>query len=185
MTDNNNSAAAARQWLGQELDTLGLSERRVIDRLTGRQAISRDTNAAFDQTGGLGGRMADRVAAFGGSWPFIGAFLAFLTAWCILNLVLGRGAFDHYPFIFLNLVLSMLAAIQAPIIMMSQNRQGEKDRLAAAHDYEVNLKAELEIMALHEKLDRMRNDQLRQVMAQQQMQLDLLAEALRRLETRG
>ena len=101
-----------------------------------------------------GERIADKIAKLGGSWTFILLFLGFLTVWVAMNVwLLGRDAFDPYPFIFLNLVLSMIAAIQAPVIMMSQNRQSQRDRLEAAHDYQVNLKAEIEIMALHEKLD--------------------------------
>ncbi len=123
----------------------------------------------------MGERLADKVAEFGGSWTFITIFCLFLAAWAILNgLILIGGGFDPYPFIFLNLILSMIAALQAPVIMMSQNRQAAKDRLAAAHDYEVNLKAELEIMALHDKLDQIRNDQISELLSAQQRQLDLL-----------
>ena len=93
------------------------------------------------------------MAAFGGSWPFIIAFGVFLALWTAINLLLRKEAFDPYPFIFLNLVLSMLAAVQAPVIMMSQNRQAAKDRLDAGNDYQVNLKAEIEIMALLEKVE--------------------------------
>ena len=105
----------------------------------------------------LGQRAADAVAHFGGSWKFIGLFALVLVGWVVLNSYLllrtGHQAFDPFPYILLNLFLSMLASIQAPVILMSQNRQGEKDRLTAQNDYEVNLKAELEIMALHEKMD--------------------------------
>ena len=101
-------------------------------------------------------RPPDRVAAVGGSWALIIGFGVVLTSWIALNTALATRAFDPSPFIFLNLMLSMLAAIQSPVIMMSQNRQGIKDRLDAAHDYEVNLKAEIEIMALHDKLDQLR-----------------------------
>ena len=107
-----------------------------------------------------GDHIADHIAQVGGSWGFIISFLAFLAAWAIANtLVLGEGV-DPYPFIFLNLVLSMIAALQAPIIMMSQNRQAERDRIDAAHDYAVNLKAEIEIMALHEKFDDIRHQDI-------------------------
>lgn len=102
----------------------------------------------------------------------------FLAVWVVGNIVLLKSAPDPYPFIFLNLLLSMLAAIQAPVIMMSQNRQGEKDRLAAAHDYEVNLKAEIEIMALHEKLDQMRTEQLTALLQTQDQQIKLLTRLL-------
>ena len=111
-------------------------------------------------------------------------FGLFLVLWAGLNILLATQAFDPYPFIFLNLMLSMVAAIQAPVIMMSQNRQAAKDRLNAAHDYEVNLKAELEIMALHEKLDAMRTRQLEVLMQQQQEQIDMLTRLLQAREAR-
>lgn len=177
------SPEAVRSRLGRDVNALADAERRVLNHFEQRRTISHDATTQSDDT--LGARMADRVASFGGSWVFIGIFASFLVLWCVLNLMLGRDAFDGYPFIFLNLILSMLAAFQAPIIMMSQNRQAQKDRQAAVHDYEVNLKAELEIMALHDKLDRLRSDQLAHLIAQQQTQLDMLSEALRRLETRG
>ena len=116
----------------------------------------RDVNEVFDERLTVGERLADRVAAVGGSWGFIGSFTAILIGWMLLNSdILTRWGhpFDPYPYIFLNLMLSTLAAIQAPIIMMSQNRAGDRDRVAASHDYEVNLRAELEIMRLHEKVD--------------------------------
>ncbi len=108
----------------------------------------------------FGQRLADRIAAIGGSWAFILSFLAFLAVWAVVNVLVPGAAFDPYPFIFLNLVLSMLAAIQAPVIMMSQNRAAAFDRRAAKFDYEVNLKAELEIMELHDKLDAIRDQNL-------------------------
>ena len=123
--------------------------------------------------------LADRVAAVGGSWGFIIAFGVILVAWVGLNVwalgMAGLKPFDPYPFIFLNLMLSMLAALQAPVIMMSQNRQAIKDREAARHDYEVNLKAELEIMALHEKLDALRDHDLAEMLKQQLELLERLA----------
>jgi uncharacterized membrane protein len=113
-----------------------------------------DVNRLFDERQTFGERLADKVAAIGGSWGFIVAFGLFLGAWAVLNtVVLVRHAFDPFPFIFLNLMLSMLAALQAPIIMMSQNRQAAKDRLEARLDYETNLRSEAEIAALHEKID--------------------------------
>lgn len=121
----------------------------------------RDVNEVFDARLTVGERLADRVAAIGGSWGFIIGFSVFMVAWAILNtMVLARHAFDPFPFIFLNLMLSMLAAIQAPVIMMSQNRQAAKDRLTEKLDYEINLRAELEIMRLHEKIDQMRISEL-------------------------
>lgn len=155
---------------------LGERERRVLARIAQRVHISRDTSGEFEGKMTFGERLADSVASFGGSWTFISMFAATLAAWTGLNaLVLGEGrAFDPYPFIFLNLILSMLAAIQAPIIMMSQNRQSAKDRAAAEHDYEVNLKAELEIMALHEKLDTFRTRQLSELLRYQEEQIAML-----------
>jgi uncharacterized membrane protein len=133
-----------------------------------------------------GQRLADRVASFGGSWPFILLFLAALAAWVILNTFILAGwnrTFDPYPYILLNLVLSMLAAIQAPVIMMSQNRHSEKDRIDAAHDYEVNLKAELEIMSLHQKLDMLRQQQWGDLIAVQQEQIGILEQLMEDVRT--
>ena len=121
--------------------------------------------------------MADRVAAFGGSWTFIAIFASVMVVWVGLNSVVllhRGGAFDPYPYILLNLFLSMLAAIQAPIILMSQNRHSAKDRLTAQYDYEVNLKSELEILALHEKMDTLREQQWAELIRLQEDQLALL-----------
>jgi uncharacterized membrane protein len=161
---------ASRKLLGRPADDLSELERAVIERIIARGAISRDLSAE-DEDQPFGTWLADRVAAVGGSWGFIIAFGLILFGWMALNLwalsAAGLKPFDPYPFIFLNLMLSMLAAIQAPIIMMSQNRQAEKDREAARHDYEVNLKAELEIMALHEKLETIREHDLAELIRQQ------------------
>jgi uncharacterized membrane protein len=114
----------------------------------------------------FGDRLADQVASFGGSWKFLILFGLFILAWMAFNSVMLISGFDPYPYILLNLFMSMLASVQAPVIMMSQNRQAVKDRLAAAHDYEVNLKAEIEIMALHEKMDEMRAKDLTELLDQ-------------------
>jgi uncharacterized membrane protein len=167
-------AAAARRWFDKAPADLLDGERRALKTALKGRPLSENVNTAFDQTSSFGDRLADRVASFGGSWTFIILFGVVLLAWTLGNDALRGRAFDPYPFIFLNLMLSMLAAIQAPIIMMSQNRQSARDRLDATHDYEVNLKAELEIMALHDKLDQMRTGQLEQLVLQQQEQLDLL-----------
>src|SRR5256714_1378864 len=159
------------------LDDLPEVETRVVQHLGERRHISRDTNLEFEKKLTLGQRLADRVAAFGGSWTFIIIFAAILLSWVLLNtFILTRysASFDPYPYILLNLFLSMLAAIQAPIILMSQNRQSEKDRVNAEHDYEVNLKAELEIMLLHDKLDLLREEQWRELLGLQSEQLKLL-----------
>jgi len=131
---------------------LGELERRVIAHTMRRERTARDINAEFDQQLTVGDRLADRIATFGGSWTFISAFVAVLLGWIAFNTE-RPASFDPYPFILLNLVLSCLAALQAPVIMMSQNRMAAKDRLDARHDYEVNLKAEMEIMQLHTKID--------------------------------
>lgn len=134
------------------LTVVGRRLRSTDDLL--RTRVSRNINVEEEQRMTLGQRVADRVAAFGGSWKFISIFCSFMVVWVILNTVAAFSRhFDPYPFILLNLFLSMIAAIQAPVIMMSQNRQAAKDRLQADADYEVNLKAELEVAQLHRKLD--------------------------------
>ena len=139
---------------GKSADELGDIEKRVLAKAHERRIISTDVNAALSAESSFGQRVADGIARVGGSWSFIIAFLAFLAIWTLVNtIILVTGAFDPYPFVFLNLILSMLAAIQAPIIMMSQNRQAERDRFEAAKDYEVNLKSELEVLSLHQKID--------------------------------
>lgn len=128
----------------------------------------------------LGQKMADLITKWAGSWHFILGFMAFLILWMALNVYLALTAFDPYPFILLNLVLSCLAAIQAPIILMSQNRQEAKDRLRAEHDYQVNLKAELEIRYLHEKLDHLLMNQWQRLLEIQQIQTDIIQEMNRK-----
>lgn len=155
----------------------GDSEQKVLDQLSKRRHISHNAYQEFETKLTLGQRLADRIAVFGGSWTFIIIFVSVLVAWVILNsLILSHfnHAFDAYPYIFLNLVLSMLAALQAPVIMMSQNRFAFKDRVAAKHDYEVNLKSELEILALHKKIDLLREQQWNELLAMQQEQIKIL-----------
>ncbi len=169
----------ANRWLKRRADGLSQLEHRVLQSTIERRSIAKDTSEMFAQQRSFGDRVADAIARFGGSWSFILGFLAFLFAWAAANVwLLGRESFDPYPFIFLNLVLSMLAALQAPVIMMAQNRQAERDRIDAVHDYEVNLKAEIEIMALHEKLDEMRH---RQIMGLSD-EITLISERLQRME---
>ncbi|WP_372096767.1 DUF1003 domain-containing protein [Tistrella mobilis] len=170
-------AELARRHFGSTPDALEPEERRVLAGIARHTPLSRDVSDLADEQSGRWERLADRVAAIGGSWGFILSFTGVLVAWMVLNaglLQLWHLAFDPYPFIFLNLMLSMLAAVQAPIIMMSQNRQATKDRIAAAHDYEVNLKAELEIMRLHEKIDQLRIEHLEAISRHQAEMLDLL-----------
>ena len=146
----------AHHLLHAGLSPLPDRERRVIARIARRVHVARNVNQAFDERLTVGERLSDKVAAIGGSWAFIAGFGGFLIAWAVLNgVVLAARAFDPYPFVFLNLLLSMLAAVQAPVIMMSQNRQAAKDRLAAALDYEVNVKAETSVAELHDKVDRL------------------------------
>ena len=148
-----------------------LSERdaRVIARVAKRVHIARNVNQVFDQRLTMGQRLADQVAAVGGSWGFIAGFGVFLAAWVALNTVLlVEHSFDPYPFVSLNLLLSMLAVLQAPIIMMSQNRQAAKDRLAAALDYEVNVKAEISIAQLHDKIDHLQ-ERLQSLLSESKM----------------
>lgn len=174
-------AALARRLLNGEFSALSIREQRVIAAIAQRQPTSRDANHAIDGTEGIGERVADRVARFGGSWTFIIMFVAGLAGWIVVNLEMARRwgtAFDAYPFIFLNLVLSMVAALQAPIILMSQNRQANRDRLSAELDYEVNLKSELEIISLHDKVDALRIDDLEQSLRHQQTQIDQVLTAL-------
>lgn len=159
------------------------AEERVRRAILLRQPIARDVEAEAAATASLGERLADQIARFGGSWTFILLFLAFLLFWATLNTeILGprNKAFDPYPYIFLNLFLSMLAALQAPVIMMSQNRQSVKDRLSAANDYEVNLKAELEIRELHDKFDVLREREWARVVQLQQEQIAMLTKLLER-----
>lgn len=170
--------AQAAALLGRPFAELDARTQRVARHVGRRQPISHHPEQPPAEAPTRGQRAADAVAAFGGSWVFVGLFAAAMVVWVAVNVVLLmlRGAtFDPYPFILLNLFLSMLAAVQAPIILMSQNRQAEKDRLTAGHDYEVNLKAELEIMLLHDKLDRLRQQQWGELLALQTEQMRLLA----------
>ena len=155
----------------------------VAQAMLRRRPIARDIVVEIEASATIGQRLADHIATFGGSWTFILLFLAFMLFWAVLNTeILGprKEAFDPYPYIFLNLFLSMLAALQAPVIMMSQNRQTEKDRLHAANDYEVNLKAELEIRELHDKFDALRERDWEHLVQLQQRQIEMLSELVRR-----
>jgi uncharacterized membrane protein len=143
-----------KQIFGKPGSELGAAEQRILRRAKENKIVSSNAENDFQAEATFGQRIADSIARIGGSWGFIITFLLFLVFWTLVNtLILMREAFDPYPFIFLNLILSMLAAIQAPIIMMSQNRQSERDRFFAAKDYEVNLKSEIEVMGLHHKID--------------------------------
>ncbi len=172
---NHELTGLSTRWLGKAWEHASAAERAVLTQIHRRERTTR--SPAIDDTDDrtLGERVADAVARLGGSWTFIGLFMVFLATWVATNVWwLRTQPFDPYPFIFLNLLLSMLAALQAPVIMMSQNRHAERDREAAEHDYQVNLKAELEIMALHDKLDQLRVEQLEKILAAQSEQIALL-----------
>lgn len=170
-------AEYVEQVLETERGQLSRLEQEVVESFKEHDLISENLNVQFDRQLTVGERVADRVAEFGGSWVFIISFAVTLVVWIILNsaAVLWR-PFDPFPFILLNLVLSCLAAIQAPIIMMSQNRQEAKDRLRSEYDYRVNLKAELEIRQLHWKMDQLLSHHWRQLLEIQQIQLELMEE---------
>lgn len=151
-------------------------ETRVLEHIESRAPISQDSGELAELQESRWDKLADTVARAGGSWPFIAAFILSLALWTGLNgfLLSSSVAFDPYPFIFLNLILSMLAAFQAPIIMMTQNRQAEMDRIAASHDYEVNLRSEIEILGMQQKLDALRGEQHERILAQQTLILQKL-----------
>lgn len=152
-------------------------DKEVLQSIVDRELISENVDNRLDQKESLGARLSDKIAKFGGSWGFIISFFLILVLWMAINIILlSNKGFDPYPFILLNLVLSCLAAIQAPIIMMSQNRQEEKDRERALHDYQVNLKAEIEIRQLHEKIDHILLQQGQKLIEIQEIQMEMMEE---------
>jgi len=166
-----------KQTLQIEKGELSALEQQVMKSLADQEILSKNINVEFEQKLTMGNRLADRMATFAGSWTFIVCFFFILLLWIGINaFVLLQRPFDPYPFILLNLILSCLAAIQAPIILMSQNRQETKDRMRAEHDYVVNLKAELEIRNLHEKLDHLLTNQWQRLLEIQEIQTDLIEE---------
>jgi len=163
--------------LESEKGELTALDHEVLESLQRHETLSSNVDAEFEKDPTLGEKMADGLASFGGSWTFLIIFASILFIWIGLNsILLLKKPFDPYPFILLNLVLSCLAAIQAPVIMMSQNRQEAKDRLRSQHDYQVNLKAELEIRQLHDKIDHLLSHQWERLVEIQQIQIDLLSE---------
>jgi len=176
--DLNRFRADYIQWLlEKEKGELSSLEQSVIDSMARHETLASDVEAEFQKELKLGERLADRVADFGGSWVFISLFAAFILVWMGVNSwLLATRSFDPFPYILLNLILSCLAVVQAPIIMMSQNRQEARDRLRAQNDYRVNLKAELEIRHLHEKLDYLIRNQWERLMEVQQIQIELMNE---------
>ena len=169
------------EMLGQERGELSRLEQDVVQSLADHETLTENIEEEYSGRRTFGERVSDRLASFGGSWTFIGIFFAVLLVWMAFNVwAASRDIFDPYPFILLNLVLSCLAAIQAPIIMMSQNRQEAKDRLRSENDYRVNLKAELEIRHLHEKIDHILTRQWERLAEIQQIQLEIMQGAVPR-----
>lgn len=163
--------------LKSEKGELNALEKQVLNSLRNQELLSGDMESDCEQKWTRGERLADKIASFGGSWKFLIFFAIFLVIWVGANsLIYWWKPADPYPFIFLNLILSCLSAIQAPIIMMSQNRQEAKDRIHSQHDYQINLKAELEIRHLHEKMDHLLSHQWGKMAKIQEIQLELLAE---------
>lgn len=167
--------------LESELGSLSEKEKEVIDALKEGRYLATDPLQDMDEAAPFAQRLADKIAAFGGSWTFILSFLGLLTFWIILNTgLLFTRPFDPYPFILMNLILSCIAALQAPVIMMSQNRQETKDRARSEHDYQINLKAELEIRALREQMDRFTSHQWAGLLEIQKIQMEMLETLSRR-----
>jgi uncharacterized membrane protein len=170
-------AEYVRSVLETEKGELTTLEKEVVKSLSEQELLSKNINIEFDQKLTFGQRLSDRLSDYAGSWGFIITFIGVLVVWIIINtVVLLFRHFDPYPFILLNLVLSCLAAIQAPVILMSQNRQEARDRLRAEHDYLVNLKAELEIRHLHEKIDHLLKNQWQRLLEIQEIQTELMGE---------
>jgi uncharacterized membrane protein len=172
------------EYLLKEVTLLSDLERNALATLTERSTLTDKLDKEEDESKlSRGQRVADRVADFGGSWVFILSFMGFLVIWIIVNaFFLSQRAFDPFPFILLNLILSCLAALQAPIIMMSQNRQEEKDRERSKKDYMINLKSELEIRILHEKIDHLIMHQQQELMEIQKVQIEIMHDILNRVE---
>lgn len=168
------------ELLKEENGDISEIERRVADSLASHDTLAENIEAEYEEDRTFGEWMSDELAAFGGSWMFLIVFALFLAGWMSYNAFAGdQKAFDSYPFILLNLILSTIAAVQAPIIMMSQKRQEAKDRLRSLNDYQVNLKAELEIRHLHEKMDHLISKQWQRLAEIQQLQLESMQEKRR------
>jgi uncharacterized membrane protein len=172
-----------KEVLQDEIGELSTLDHEVIESLRQHEIVSSDLSKEFETKLTFGERLSDRIASFGGSWKFIISFGVVIVLWITINVAfLATRAYDPYPFILLNLILSCLAALQAPVIMMSQNRVEARDRLRAENDYKINLKAELEIRHLHEKLDHLLRRQYNRLFEIQQIQIELLEELGRKRE---
>lgn len=168
----------------KETGELSKLEKEVVDAISINQILSKNIEIDIDKKLSFGQKLADVIAKFGGSWIFIICFFSFITFWIAINIwLLIIKPFDPYPFILLNLILSCLAAIQAPIIIMSQNRLEEKDRKRGEHDYKINLKAELEIRLLDEKIDHLMMHQYKRMIEIQELQMDYLEDILKQIKT--
>jgi uncharacterized membrane protein/uncharacterized membrane protein YeaQ/YmgE (transglycosylase-associated protein family) len=183
------AARETKRMLGQvggladleaQMRKLGDYERRAVERLLKRGPVAKNANEVFEDQLTFGQSVADRVATFGGSWTFIGTFLFAMMLWMMWNSEASQ-RFDPYPFILLNLCLSCIAALQAPVIMMSQNRQVAKDRLMASNDYEVNVRAEMQLTRLHARFDELRERDWQELVEMQRRQIGLLEEVVRTL----
>lgn len=169
--------------INEETGELAAIDEDVMNAVRNNSVLSENIQDEIESGLTAGQRLADKIAAFGGSWTFIIVFFSFILLWMLINLyLLANRSFDPYPFILLNLILSCLAATQAPIIMMSQNRQEQKDRLRAEHDYKINLKAELEIKLLSEKIDHLLIHQNRKLLEIQELQTDYLSDVLNEIK---
>ncbi len=167
----------------KEKGELAKIDQDVMDAIKNNSILSENIQDEMETQLTVGQRIADKVASFGGSWAFISSFFLFIVVWMLINIFfLASHPFDPYPFILLNLILSCVAAIQAPIIMMSQNRQEQKDRIRAEHDYKINLKAELEIKLLSEKIDHLLIHQNEKLLAIQEVQTDYLDDLMKELK---
>jgi len=184
---NNYREKAISDYMVKEIGELTELEKTVLTSLTNNTTLTDKIDDSDEiQTLTTGQRVADKVASFGGSWTFIISFGVFIFIWILINIFwLVNKAFDPYPFILLNLILSCLAALQAPVIMMSQNRQEEKDRERSKKDYMINLKSELEIRTLHEKIDHFIMDQQQELLEMQKVQLDVINDILKQIEKKN
>lgn len=173
-------------FLIKELDQVTALEQKVLDTINNSESLSSKLQDTDDKQVSFGVKVADKVATFGGSWTFILSFTSFIALWILANtLLMSNKGFDPYPFILLNLILSCIAALQAPVIMMSQNRQEEKDRERAQNDYMINLKSELEIRTLHEKIDHLMMHQQQELIEIQKVQIEMLNDIISNLKKGG
>jgi len=174
---------AISDYLVKEVGELSELEKTVLNSVNNNKTLTDKVDVDEKQLSTLGQRIADKVASFGGSWTFIISFGVFIFLWISVNVFwLVNKEFDPYPFILLNLILSTLAALQAPVIMMSQNRQEEKDRDRSKKDYMINLKSELEIRTLHEKIDHFIMDQQQELLELQKVQIEMINDILKRFD---